>query len=126
MLDHRSVIKLNDAIYCATWLEFFNSIVIHNLLFPETAYIFLGFAEKNDSLLAVIKQLFIVSETIADLTAIKQLLGFNGFENTRRNDYYNKELGIILEDMHDENVIANHETLFFIDTIFFTVIEDNL
>ncbi|NML37320.1 hypothetical protein HHL17_08925 [Chitinophaga sp. G-6-1-13] len=40
---NNSVIKLNDAIYYATWLEFFNSLVIHNLLFADTAYTFLGF-----------------------------------------------------------------------------------
>ena len=34
--DRRSVIKINDAVYYATWLEFFNSLVIHNLLFEET------------------------------------------------------------------------------------------
>nr|WP_074240831.1 hypothetical protein [Chitinophaga niabensis] len=31
--DSKSVIKLNDGVYYATWLEFFNSLVIHNLLF---------------------------------------------------------------------------------------------
>ncbi len=45
--DNRSVIKLNDAVYYATWLEFFNSLVIHNLLFKDTAYTFLGFTEKK-------------------------------------------------------------------------------
>lgn len=45
--DNRSVIKLNDAVYYATWLEFFNSLVIHNLLFKDTAYIFLGFTDKR-------------------------------------------------------------------------------
>ena len=49
------------------------------------------------------------------------MLDFNGFENTRRNDYFHKELGLILEDMHDENVLVNSDTLFFIDTIFYTV-----
>ena len=34
----------------ATWLEFFKSLVIHNLLFQDTAYTFLGFTEKNNSL----------------------------------------------------------------------------
>lgn len=52
--DRRNVIKVNDGVYYATWLEFFNSIVIHNLLFEETAYIFLGFTEKDSSLLAVL------------------------------------------------------------------------
>ena len=100
--DNRSVIKLNDAVYYATWLEFFNSLVIHNLIFKETAYSFLGFTEKNNCLQAVLQQTFITSSQPADLSDIKKLLAYNGFENTRRNDYYNKELGLILEDMHDE------------------------
>ena len=44
-----------------------------------------------------------------------------GFENTRRQDYFNKEYGLIPEDMHDENVIVKSEKLFFIDTVFYTV-----
>ena len=119
--DRRSVIKVNDAVYYATWLEFFNSLVIHNLLFEETAYTFLGFTEKEDSLLAVLKQPFITSDAPVDLEDVKKLLAFNGFINTRRNDYFNKYLGLILEDMHDENIIVNSNTLFFIDTVFYTV-----
>jgi Serine/Threonine/Tyrosine Kinase found in polyvalent proteins len=121
--DRKSVIKINDAIYYATWLEFFNSIVIHNLLFENTAYTFLGFAEKDDSLLAVLKQSFIKSDAPVDLADVKHLLGVNGFINTRRNDYFNKDIGLILEDMHDENIIVNSNTLFFIDTVFYTVSE---
>jgi len=104
--DQRNVIKINDAVYYATWLEFFNSLVIHNVLFKETAYSFLGFTEKGDSLLAVLKQRFIASDAPVDLSDVKKLLAFNGFENTKRNDYFNKELGLILEDMHDENIIS--------------------
>lgn len=122
--DNRSVIKLNDAIYYATWLEFFNSLVIHNLLFSETTYTFLGFIEKKNSFQAVLKQSFIASDGPVDLSDVKKILAFNGFENTRRNDYYNKELGLILEDVHDENVIVNSNTLFFIDTVFYTVPAD--
>ena len=55
------------------------------------------------------------------MNEIKAFLEFNGFENTRRQDYENRELGLILEDMHDENVLVNEETLFFIDTVFYTV-----
>jgi hypothetical protein len=29
------------------------------------------------------------------------------------------EFGLILEDMHDENVIAKNDVLFFIDTVFY-------
>jgi hypothetical protein len=119
--DRRNVIKLNDAIYYATWLEFFNSLVIHNLLFEDTAYIFLGFVERDELLLAVLEQPFITSDAPVELEDLKKLLAFNGFKNTKRNDYYNDELGLILEDMHDENVLVNSNKLFFIDTVFYTV-----
>jgi hypothetical protein len=119
--DNRNVIKLNDAIYYATWLEFFNSILLHNLIFGNTAYVIPGFTKENNVLYAVLKQPFITSDAQVELEDIKKLLGFNGFENNRRNDYIHKELGLILEDMHDENVIVNSDTLFFIDTVFYTV-----
>ena len=43
----------------------------------------------------------------------------NGFHNIRNNDYKNNELGIIIEDLHDENVLTNHGVLYFIDTVFY-------
>ena len=37
------------------------------------------------------------------------------------HDYLHKDLGLILEDMHDKNVLVNSETLFVIDTVFYTI-----
>ena len=119
--DKRHVIKLNDAIYYATWLEFLNSILLHNLIFPNTAYHLLGFAKEGEILLAVLRQPFVISDAPVELKDIKAFLEFNEFKNTRRQDYEHKQLGLILEDMHDENVIVNSDTLFFIDTVFYTV-----
>ncbi|GEP98783.1 hypothetical protein CCY01nite_50430 [Chitinophaga cymbidii] len=117
--DYRHVIKVNDAVYYATWAEYFNSLVIHNLLFPSTAYELLGFtAGKDEALCAVLRQPFIEGGQ-ADLANIRELLTFNGFQNTRRQDYFNEEFGLLLEDMHDENVIAKDDVLFFIDTVFY-------
>jgi len=116
--DKFDVIKINDAIYYATWTEFFNSLVLHNLLFPNTAYSLLGFIESDGGLQAALKQPFVEGGQ-ASLLDIKELLSFNGFENTRRQDYYNKEFGLVLEDMHDENVISRQGLLFFIDTVFY-------
>lgn len=123
--ESKSVIKYNDGIYYATWLEFFTSISIHNLLFKDTAYDFLGFSEHNGVLCAVLKQPFVTSDAPVDLLDVTKLLAHNGFENRKRNgvatnNYYNQELGILLEDIHDENVIVNSNTLFFIDTVFYT------
>ncbi|MBX9779598.1 MAG: hypothetical protein K2X26_04595 [Chitinophagaceae bacterium] len=64
---------------------------MHNVLFPDTAYELIGFIE------------------------------INGFTNTKGNDYIHKELGLILEDMHDENVLMMDDLLFFINTVFFIV-----
>lgn len=115
------MIKLNDAIYYATWLEFLNSILLHNFIFPNTAYELIGFTKENDSLIAVLKQPFIISDATVDLDDINAFLEFNGFRSTRRHDYEHEGLGLILEDMHDENVLVNSETLFFIDTVFYTI-----
>jgi len=119
--DQIHVIKNNDAVYYATWLEYFNSLVIHNLLFPNTAYKFVGFVlGKEEELRAVLQQRFIEGEQ-ADLADIKEHLSFNGFAHTKRQDYFNTEFGLILEDMHDENVIARNDVLFFIDTVFYII-----
>ncbi len=92
-----------------------------HLIFPNTAYTLIGFLKAEDVLYGVMKHPFISSDGQAELGNIQKLLAYNGFENTRRNDYFNKELGLILEDMHDENVLVSSDTLFFIDTVFYTV-----
>lgn len=43
----------------------------------------------------------------------------NGFKLIRNNDYINEDLGIILEDLHDENVLTSNGILAFIDTVFY-------
>jgi hypothetical protein len=118
--DGLNVIKANDAIYYATGSEYFNSLILHNLLFPNTAYSLLGFMEIDGKLNAVLEQPFIEGEQ-ATLDDSKEFLSFNGFENTKRQDYYNGEFGLVLEDMHDENVIAREDVLFFIDTVFYVM-----
>ncbi|MBC7629790.1 MAG: hypothetical protein H7254_21120 [Ferruginibacter sp.] len=91
---------------------------MHNLIFSDTAYILLGFIEVLTDLYAVVWQPFIIADGQAELEDIRDFLEFNGFQNTRRQAYLNKEFGLILEDIHDENVIVKNEKLFFIDTVF--------
>jgi hypothetical protein len=54
--DKLNVIKVNDGVYYATWTEYFTSLVIHNLLFPNTAYTLIGFAQDSGNLCAVLRQ----------------------------------------------------------------------
>ena len=98
-------------------------LLFHNLLFEETSYQLIGFSKRGEDLQAALKQSFVISDAPVDLSAVKEFLEFNGFLNTRRNDYYNKQLGLILEDIHDENVIMNSGIMFFIDTVFYIDVE---
>lgn len=113
------VIKLNDSIYYETWEDYFNNLLINNYFFPDTAYQLVGFYEQENLLYAVVEQKFVESDSETELDNVKSFLIENGFENTRNNDYYNPELGIILEDLHDENVLTFKDNLFFIDTVFY-------
>lgn len=120
-IDNRHVIKLNDAGYYATWQEFLDSVLLHNAIFPNCAYELLGFAFEENKLLSVLRQPFIRMEKRAELGDIRKFLEYNGFRHHRRNDYVHDLLGLILEDMHDENVIVNSDMLFFIDTVFYII-----
>ena len=117
--DDFHIIKSNDSIFYEYLLDYFNSLLIHNYFFSATAYEFLGFKFIDNILYAVVKQEFIVSTEITDLNIVKQFLSYNDFSNNRNNDYVNSDLGIIFEDLHDENVLSKNGILYFIDTIFY-------
>ena len=79
------------------------------------------FPRSDDILYAILRRPYIESDAEVDIEDIKQHLEFNGFENHARHDYRHIELGLLLEDMHDENVLVNTDILFFIDTVFYTI-----
>lgn len=117
--DFDHVLKLNDAIYYSRWVDYFHNLLLHNFFFPDTAYELIGFTRENDNLYAVVKQSYVSITQETDLNQVKIFLGANGFINNRNNDYINHDLGIILEDLHDENVLTKNEILYFIDTVFY-------
>ena len=114
-----SVIKLNDSIYYSCWKDYFYNLLLHNFFFTDTAYELLGFYKEEEVLFAVVRQNYVKSDTLTDLLTVKSFLEANGFQNNRNNDYINKSLGVILEDLHDENVLTQNNLLYFIDTVFY-------
>lgn len=106
--DGKTVIKLNDAIFYSSWIDYFNNLLLNNYFFPDTAYQLLGFYKDYEVLYAVVQQPFVKATEKTDLTIVKKFMLNNGFINTRNNDYFNPELGIILEDLHDENVLTEN------------------
>lgn len=115
----KDVLKLNDSIYYATWLDYFYNLLLNNYFFPDTAYDLLGFYREDNTLYAVVRQSFVKENEPTSLEKVKTYLRNNGFDIIRNNDYRNPELGIILEDLHDENVLTKDGVLFFIDTVFY-------
>jgi hypothetical protein len=117
--DGKSVLKLNDTIFYASWTDYFHNLLLNNYFFPDTAYELLGFYQEENTIYAVVKQAFIRATEKTNLAFVKEFMAANGFANTRNNDYYNSDLGIILEDLHDENVLTENGILQFIDTVFY-------
>ena len=117
--DERYVLKLNDAVYYASWEDYFHNLLLHNYFFSDTEYELIGFHLLDKVLYAVVRQPFIKADNVTDLSSVKLFLENNGFVNKKRHDYYHPELGLIIEDLHDENVLTNDELLYFIDTVFF-------
>ena len=119
--DVRFVIKLNDSVFYLSWVDYFLSLQIHNLFFPGTNYQLTGFYLENEVLHAVVRQPYIEITEPTNIELVKEFLVSNGFQLKKNNDYFNTELRLILEDLHDENVLTNNGTLFFIDTVFYVM-----
>jgi len=117
--DTENVLKLNDSIYYNSWKDYLYNLLLHNYFFPDTAYDLIGFTKNDGILYAVVQQSYVSITSNTDLKEVKAFLTLNGFHNNRNNDYYNPELGIILEDLHDENVLTRNGVLYFIDTVFY-------
>ena len=101
-----------------------HNLLLNNLIFPNTAYQLLGFYKEHGVVHAVVEQPFVKATEKTDLSLVKIFLKNNGFQNTKNHDYYNAALGLILEDLHDENVLTQNGMLYFIDTVFY-IVSDN-
>ena len=113
------VVKVNDSIFYKSWHDYFINLLIHNFLFKRLAYELKGFIKYENSLCAVVVQPFINATENTNLIAVKEFLEANGFINKKNNDYFHPELGIIIEDLHDENVLTSEGVLQFIDTVIY-------
>ena len=117
------VLKANTCFsYDYNWENYFNSLSVHNLLFPQTSYELLGFSRSDKgSLVSVVKQHYVKETSPTDLKDVEKFLSNNGFIRTHPSFhmYENKELGIILGDLHSGNVLTKDDVLYFIDSVIF-------
>ena len=118
--DGRQVNKVNTGHFHGTWLDFFNRLILHQALFLSTAYTLAGFTEEEGQFCAVIEQPWVNVLRGAAKDEVEAFLRQVGFEHLKFNDYYNREHGIILEDLHDENIfIGPSENLLFVDPVIY-------
>jgi len=118
--NNTKVLKLNDSIYYISWSDYLNNLLLNNYFFSDTAYNLLGFYKSEINVVyALVEKNYVESSQPTDLNQVKEFLSNNGFKNIRNHDYFNSELGVILEDLHDENVLTANEILYFIDTVFY-------
>ena len=83
----------------------------------------MGFYKTSQqTVYAVVSQHFVTATQKTNNEHVKQFLLANDFVNTKNHDYYNPDLGIILEDLHDQNVLTQNDNLYFIDTVFYVKI----
>lgn len=123
----REVIKANTGTYHGNWLEFFNRLLCHAILFPATKYTTVGFTTIEETFTVIIQQPFALLTEGASRSTVEPYLTKHGFSRTKNDDYYNPVLGIILEDLHDENVFLLEKQILFIDpVIYFETIDMGL
>jgi hypothetical protein len=113
------VIKTNHALFYACWEDYLINLLIHNYFFPHLGYELLGFSKSAEGLISIVKQAFVQAGSSTNLENVKDFLVTNGFIHQRANDYFHPEIKIILEDLHDENVLTKDGCLMFIDTVFY-------
>jgi hypothetical protein len=117
--DRNKVIKFNDGIFYVNWSQYLESLIIHNQFFKNTRYDLIGFLKINNDLYFVVEQDYIQPTEPTQLSQVRELMLKNGFTVKRNNDYINDDLGIIIEDLHDENVIMSNGVFFFLDTVIY-------
>lgn len=116
----KTVIKLNTGSFHGTWLDYFNRLIYHSFLFPSAKYDTIGFTASHEMFAVITEQFFFVLDKGAPREKVENYLNQHGFVRTKNDDYYNSELGIILEDLHDENVFMDEqENLLFVDPVIY-------
>ena len=103
-----SVVKERTSIY-STWQKALDAIVLHNVLFPETAMKVIGFTRDSDNLMRIVlTQPYVNCMRLATKEEIDDMVAAKGFRdnwNGQGINYISDRLA--LEDMHPANVFVD-------------------
>lgn len=114
--------KRNNMFMHSTYLEFLHRMALHNYHFPEAPVKLEGFVMHEDTLMPVMSQPHVQAERGATKAEVVEYMKKLGFKHKTGVDFYNPETGVIVEDLHDENVLVNPEDpthMYIVDPIIF-------
>lgn len=108
--------KRNNLIYHNTYLEYFHRLALHNFLFPEAPVCLEGFVTSDETLMPVLSQPNVRVDHGATHAVTERAMQLLGFERQQDDNYYSRSLGVLVEDLHDENVVIGEDgELYVID-----------
>jgi hypothetical protein len=118
-----SVVYKSNNLYNVKFLisNFFEKLIIHNLIFPNTKYTFVGFTGhkmgKTPYVEPIAKQDFIQDATQATVEEIKAYMVSLGFSNTFEDVY--RYDGLVVHDLKPRNVLKDkYGDIYVIDAEF--------
>ena len=101
--------KRNNLNYYGTWLSYFHNLLLHNWLFPQTGYTFLGLMDVDGALQAVVSQKAIRGARGATVEEVNEYMAHFEFVRRANNEYVNTDFGVIVSDLHHRNVLIDNE-----------------
>jgi hypothetical protein len=111
--------KRNNLSYHLSYADFFDRLALHNVLFPGAQLQLEGLIQAADQLWPVMSQAAVRAKRGARRDEVEPFMHRLGFTRTRGEDYRHPE-GILVEDLHDENVfIDQDDNLIVIDPVIY-------
>jgi hypothetical protein len=111
--------KRNNLSYHLSWADYFDRVAVHSYLFPEAALRFEGFVETPSGLKPLVSQPDIPAKRGAMRSEVEVEMQKLGFIRVRGDDYRRSD-GVLVEDLHDENVLVDeYGRLAFIDPVIY-------
>ena len=92
-------------VFCLSWQQFFDRIILHDLLFPEAPLRFEGVLEHEGGLRGVLSQPDIVAERGAWRRETEPMMTARGYRRRSSDDFDGARLTV--EDLHSGNVLVD-------------------
>ncbi len=113
-------VKRNTLRFHTSYLEFFYRLSLQNYFFPGCPVELFGFVRSEGKLLPMFKQPDIVASRGSTTKEVSIAMSEIGFKRQGdSDDYYNEELDISIEDLHDQNALINENGMEIIDPVIF-------